>query len=64
MTTVESRVVEGFAQAPRRLYFARFAFAIVWAVLLFLLTRSSFEPVGIVLVVALRLGAAHHPRSA
>ncbi|ATY12247.1 hypothetical protein CU254_18570 [Amycolatopsis sp. AA4] len=35
----------------RRLYFARFAFALVWAALLFLTTKSQLGPLGVVLVV-------------
>ncbi|MBB1159548.1 hypothetical protein [Amycolatopsis dendrobii] len=35
----------------RRLYFVRFAFAIVWAALLFLTAKSHLGPIGVVLVV-------------
>ncbi|MBB4689195.1 hypothetical protein [Amycolatopsis jiangsuensis] len=51
MTTVDSPVVGGFAPALRRLYFVRFVFAIVWAALLFLTTKSGLPPIGIALVV-------------
>jgi uncharacterized membrane protein HdeD (DUF308 family) len=40
----------GSASALRRLYFVRFAFAIVWAALLFV-TRSELGPLGVVLLV-------------
>ncbi|SFK87803.1 hypothetical protein SAMN05421835_14036 [Amycolatopsis sacchari] len=51
VTSVDSPAVGGFAPALRRLYFVRFAFAIVWAVLVFLTTKSGLGPAGIVLVV-------------
>ncbi|WP_328701349.1 DUF308 domain-containing protein [Amycolatopsis pittospori] len=51
MTTVDSPAVVGFAPALRRLYFVRFAFAIVWAVLVFLTTKSGLGAAGVVLVV-------------
>src|SRR4051812_26983162 len=51
VTTVDSPAVGGFAPALRRLYFVRFAFAIVWAALLFLTTKSGLGAVGVVLVV-------------
>ncbi|MEU0515061.1 hypothetical protein [Amycolatopsis sp. NPDC006125] len=51
VTTVDSPAVGGFAPALRRLYFVRFAFAIVWAALVFLTTKSGLGAVGIVLVV-------------
>ena len=51
MSTVESpTTAAGFAGALRRLYFVRFAFAIVWAVLLFT-TKSDLGPLGVTLVV-------------
>jgi uncharacterized membrane protein HdeD (DUF308 family) len=50
VTTVDSPAAAGIAPALRRLYFVRFAFAIVWAALLFL-TASRLGPLGIVLVV-------------
>ncbi|MDQ0382585.1 hypothetical protein [Amycolatopsis thermophila] len=51
MTTVDSPAAGGIAHALRRLYFVRFAFAIVWAVLLFVTTKSEIGAVGVVLVV-------------
>lgn len=51
VTTVDSPAVGGFAPALRRLYFVRFAFAIVWAALVFLTTRSGLGAFGVVLVV-------------
>ena len=51
VTTVDSPAVGGFAPALRRLYFVRFAFAIVWAVLVFLTTKSGLGAVGVVLAV-------------
>ncbi|WP_284739975.1 hypothetical protein [Amycolatopsis sp. RTGN1] len=51
VTTVDSPAVGGFAPALRRLYFVRFAFAIVWAVLVFLTTKSGLGAAGVVLVV-------------
>ncbi|GEL25072.1 membrane protein [Pseudonocardia sulfidoxydans NBRC 16205] len=50
MSTAVAPVVAGFAPALRRLYFVRFAFAIVWAALL-LLTGGSIGAVTAVLVV-------------
>ncbi|GAA3564765.1 membrane protein [Amycolatopsis ultiminotia] len=51
MTTVDSPAVGGIAPALRRLYFVRFAFAIVWAALVFVTTKSGLGPAGVVLVV-------------
>ncbi|GAB3146476.1 hypothetical protein [Amycolatopsis sp. NPDC004378] len=51
VTTVDSPAVGGFAPALRRLYFVRFAFAIVWAVLVFLTTKSGLGAAGVALVV-------------
>lgn len=51
VTTVDSPTVGGFAPALRRLYFVRFAFAVVWAVLMFLTTKSGLGVAGVVLVV-------------
>lgn len=51
MTTVDSPAAGGLAPALRRLYFVRFGFAIVWAVLVFLTTKSGLGPAGVVLVV-------------
>ncbi|WP_253774339.1 hypothetical protein [Goodfellowiella coeruleoviolacea] len=51
VTTVDSPAVGGLAPALRRLYFVRFAFAIVWAILVFLTTKSGLGAVGAVLVV-------------
>ncbi len=51
VTTVDSPAVGGFAPALRRLYFVRFAFAIVWAALVFLTTKSGLGAAGVVLVV-------------
>ncbi|ROS43948.1 hypothetical protein [Amycolatopsis thermoflava] len=51
MTTVGTPAASGIARALRRLYFARFAFAIVWAILLFLTTKSGLSPAGAALVV-------------
>lgn len=50
MTIVDSPA--GTAIPLRRLYFARFVFALVWAVLLFLTSKSHVGPIGVVLVVA------------
>jgi uncharacterized membrane protein HdeD (DUF308 family) len=50
MTTIASPTTWGIAQALRRLYFVRFGFAIVWAVLLFV-TQSDLSPVSIALLV-------------
>ncbi|MGN9781297.1 hypothetical protein ACTMTF_07715 [Nonomuraea sp. ZG12] len=50
MTTVDSPAAGGIAPALRRLYFVRFAFAIVWAALL-VVTMSQLGPLGIALVV-------------
>lgn len=49
MTTVDTPAT-GLASTLRRLYFVRFAFAIVWAVLMFA-THSRLGPVGIALLV-------------
>ncbi|WP_329065808.1 hypothetical protein [Amycolatopsis sp. NBC_01480] len=51
MTTVDSPAVGGIASALRRLYFVRFGFAIVWAVLLFVTSKSEVGPIGVALVV-------------
>ncbi|MEV6643826.1 hypothetical protein [Amycolatopsis sp. NPDC051371] len=51
MTTVDSPATSGIAPALRRLYFVRFAFAIVWAVLLFVTSKSQVGPIGVALVV-------------
>lgn len=51
MTTVDSPAIGGFAPALRRLYFVRFAFALVWAILTFLTTRSGLGAAGVALVV-------------
>ena len=51
MTTVDTPTAGGIAPALRRLYFVRFAFAIVWAVLLFVTSKSAVGPLGVVLVV-------------
>jgi uncharacterized membrane protein HdeD (DUF308 family) len=51
VTTVDSPAAGGIASALRRLYFVRFAFAIVWAVLLFATAQSQVGPIGIALVV-------------
>ncbi len=50
MTTLDSPATSGFAPVLRRLYFVRFAFAIVWAGLLFV-TKSELGPLGIALLV-------------
>ena len=50
MTTVASSTAPGIAPALRRLYFVRFGFAVVWALLLFA-TKSDLGPVSIALVV-------------
>jgi hypothetical protein len=50
VTTVASSTAPGIAPALRRLYFVRFGFAIVWALLLFV-TKSDLGPVSIALVV-------------
>lgn len=50
MTTVESPAAVGFAPELRRLYFVRFAFAIVWAIVVFAL-KARFGAVGSILVV-------------
>jgi hypothetical protein len=51
VTTVDSPAPSGIAPALRRLYFVRFAFAIVWAVLLFVTSKSQVGPIGVALVV-------------
>jgi len=51
VTTVDSPTAGGIASALRRLYFVRFAFAIIWAVLLFVTSKSAVGPIGVVLVV-------------
>jgi uncharacterized membrane protein HdeD (DUF308 family) len=51
VTTVDSPTAGGIASTLRRLYFVRFAFAIVWAVLLFVTSQSHVGPIGVVLVV-------------
>ncbi|MEU4195497.1 hypothetical protein AB0E69_26590 [Kribbella sp. NPDC026611] len=50
MTTVDSTTAGGVASALRRLYFVRFAFAIVWAALLFT-TKTHLGPLAVILVV-------------
>jgi uncharacterized membrane protein HdeD (DUF308 family) len=51
VSTVESpTAVAGVAAALRRLYFVRFAFAVVWAVLLFT-TKADLGALGVTLVV-------------
>jgi uncharacterized membrane protein HdeD (DUF308 family) len=50
VTTVDSTATGGIAPALRRLYFVRFAFAIVWAALL-VVTQSQLGPLGIALLV-------------
>jgi uncharacterized membrane protein HdeD (DUF308 family) len=50
VTTVDPPTARGIAPALRRLYFVRFGFAIVWAVLLFV-TMSGLSPVSIALLV-------------
>jgi uncharacterized membrane protein HdeD (DUF308 family) len=50
VTTVASPTAPGVVPALRRLYFVRFGFAIVWALLLFA-TKSDLGPVSITLVV-------------
>jgi uncharacterized membrane protein HdeD (DUF308 family) len=50
VTTVDSPATGGIAPALRRLYFVRFAFAIVWAALL-VVTQSQLGPLGIALLV-------------
>ncbi|KAA9156027.1 hypothetical protein FPZ12_028540 [Amycolatopsis acidicola] len=51
MTTVDSPAASGIAPALRRLYFVRFGFALVWAVLLFVTSQTHLGPIGVVLVV-------------
>jgi uncharacterized membrane protein HdeD (DUF308 family) len=50
VTTVASATAVGIAPALRRLYFIRFGFAVVWAVLLFV-TKSDLGPLAIALLV-------------
>ncbi|WP_037356885.1 hypothetical protein [Amycolatopsis orientalis] len=50
MTIVDSPAA-GTAAPLRRLYFVRFAFAVGWAALLFLTSKSHLGPIGVVLVV-------------
>lgn len=50
MTIVDSPAAGAIAPALRRLYFVRFAFAIVWAALLFL-TKAQLGPLAVALVV-------------
>ncbi|MGW7534934.1 hypothetical protein [Amycolatopsis sp. NPDC054798] len=52
MVTLVDSPAAGTASALRRLYFVRFAFAVVWAALLFLTAKSHVGPIGVVLVVA------------
>ncbi|WP_020659963.1 hypothetical protein [Amycolatopsis benzoatilytica] len=51
VTAVDSPVGEEFAPALRRLYFVRFAFAVGWAVAVFLTTKSGLGAAGVVLIV-------------
>ncbi|MBO3084658.1 hypothetical protein [Cellulomonas fengjieae] len=50
MTTVAPPTMPGLAHGLRRLYYARFGFAIAWAVLLYL-TRSDLGPASVALLV-------------
>jgi uncharacterized membrane protein HdeD (DUF308 family) len=50
VTAVASSTAPGIAPTLRRLYFVRFGFAIVWALLLFA-TKSDLGPVSIALLV-------------
>ncbi|WP_409464662.1 hypothetical protein [Amycolatopsis sp. GA6-003] len=50
--TIVDKPAAGTAAPLRRLYFVRFGFALVWAALLFLTTKSHLGPLGVVLVVA------------
>jgi hypothetical protein len=50
VTTVASSTTPGIAPTLRRLYFVRFGFAVVWALLLFA-TKSDLGPVSIPLLV-------------
>ncbi|WP_335979163.1 MULTISPECIES: hypothetical protein [Streptomycetaceae] len=52
MTTVvdDSPAAVSFAPALRRLYFTRFAFALVWAALMFV-DKSHIGPLGVVLLI-------------
>jgi uncharacterized membrane protein HdeD (DUF308 family) len=50
VTTLDSPATTGFAPALRRLYFVRFAFAVVWAGLLFA-TKAEIGPLGVALLV-------------
>lgn len=50
MTTVDTPTAGGIASTLRRLYFVRFAFAIVWAALLFV-TKAQLGPLGVTLVI-------------
>jgi uncharacterized membrane protein HdeD (DUF308 family) len=50
MTAVVSSTVPGFEPVLRRVYFVRFAFAVVWAAVLFA-TKSDLGAVSVVLVV-------------
>jgi hypothetical protein len=50
VTTVASSTAHGIAPTLRRLYFVRFGFAVVWALLLFA-TKSDLGPVSIPLLV-------------
>lgn len=50
VTTVDSPTAGRIASALRRLYFVRFAFAIVWAALMFI-TKGQLGPLGIALIV-------------
>jgi uncharacterized membrane protein HdeD (DUF308 family) len=51
VTTVDSPTASKVAPALRRLYFVRFAFAIVWAILLFVTTKAGLSPAGVALIV-------------
>jgi hypothetical protein len=50
VTAVASSTAPGIAPTLRRLYFVRFGFAIVWALLLFA-TKSDLGPVSVALLV-------------
>ena len=52
MTALDAPTETGSAAALRRLYFGRFAFAVVWAALLFLTSKSHLGLIGAGLVVA------------
>ena len=50
MTAIASKSIAGTADTLRRLYFARFGFAVVWALVMFA-TASDLGPLAVTLLV-------------